>query len=85
MQGKILRYIRKALNLSLGELAEKLNVALTTVYRWENDRQGMSTENMRRLQAILNYTDEDLLEIEELLRSEQHSRLVVKLRKQANI
>lgn len=90
MNGKQLRYIRKALNLSQTELAEKLGLTFLTVWRYEADRQKPLPKTLRHMQHVLNYTEEDLLDISELLQDEnassrRHARQKMKLRQQANI
>lgn len=90
MNGQQLRYIRKALNLSQTELGEKLGLALLTVWRYESEKQQPLPRTLRHMQHVLNYTEEDLLDISELLEDEnacnrQHARLKQRLRQQANI
>jgi transcriptional regulator with XRE-family HTH domain len=90
MNGKQLRYIRKALNLSQTELGEKLGLTFLTVWRYEKYKQQPLPKTLRNMQNVLNYTEEDLIDISELLEDEnassrQHARLKMKLRQQANI
>jgi transcriptional regulator with XRE-family HTH domain len=90
MNGKQLRYIRKALNMSQTEIAEKLDLTFLTIWRYEAGKQNALPKTLRHMQYVLNYTEEDLLDISELLEDEnassrQHARLKMKLRQQANI
>lgn len=90
MNGKQLKYIRHALNLSQTELGEVLGMSLLTVWRYETDRQKPLPRTLRLMQKKLAYTEEDLLDISELLEDDnaterQHARLKQRLREQANI
>jgi transcriptional regulator with XRE-family HTH domain len=85
MNGRILKYIRKSLGLSQSELGEKLGVSLPTIYRWESDMQQPQPEKLRRLEQLLGYTQEDVMQIEQLMRDEEHTQLRAKLRAQANV
>jgi transcriptional regulator with XRE-family HTH domain len=90
MNGQQLRYIRKALNLSQTELGDKLGLTMLTVWRYEAEKQQPLPRTLRHMQHVLNYTEEDLLDISELLADEnassrEHARLKMKLRQQGNI
>ncbi|MBT2697237.1 helix-turn-helix transcriptional regulator [Bacillus sp. ISL-40] len=86
MDGKIVKYIRKALNLSQTELGELIGVSYLTVWRYEHDRQAAQPRTLRRMQKVLGYTEEDLVSIAELLDDEDnrrsHARLKTKLQQQ---
>ena len=90
MNGKQLRYIRKACYLSQVSLAELLGMEVTAIARFENERQSPQLRTQRKLQQVLKYDEIDLIEISELLADEnsdprRHARLKKKLREQANI
>lgn len=85
MKANVLRYIRETLDLKQSELAALLGVTHITISRWETEIYRPCIEAQKRLKAVLNYTEEDLLQIEQLLREEQHSKLQEKIRKQANL
>jgi transcriptional regulator with XRE-family HTH domain len=89
MNGQVIKYVRKALNLTQGELAEKVGVSLMTIWRYEKNTQKPQPKSLRSLQQVLGYTEEDLVEIEELLMDNEkkfrHARLKTKLQNQARI
>ncbi|MFJ7725073.1 helix-turn-helix domain-containing protein [Neobacillus sp. NPDC097160] len=89
MNGQQLNYIRRAVNLSQKELAEKVEVSLVTINRYEKGRQEPQPSTIRRLQKALRYTEEDLVTIAELLEGDadkrSHARLKMKLQQQADL
>jgi transcriptional regulator with XRE-family HTH domain len=83
MKGSTIRYARQALGLTQAKLARQIGSTQLSVTKWETDSTTPSTENMRRLKKALGLDEESIIEIESLLRDEQHNRIKFSLRKQS--
>ncbi|WP_313931775.1 MULTISPECIES: helix-turn-helix domain-containing protein [Nostoc] len=51
---KLVRDLRQELNLSQSRFAAELNVAFTTIKRWQNRRAAPSSLAMERISILLN-------------------------------
>lgn len=70
--GKIIKELRKQKHISAEQLAEKLNVAPSTVYRWEKgDIEKIPYQILIPIAEILNVSPVDLLGIEQNVSREQ--------------
>jgi transcriptional regulator with XRE-family HTH domain len=83
MKGKVIRYARQAHGLTQHGLAKVLNTTQLTVCRWETDNQKPQKSAEKKIKLALGLTESDVIEIEELLRDEQHKQLKAKLKAQA--
>lgn len=83
MKGSTIRYARLAHGLTQAQLARLLNNTQLTVCRWELDQQKPQPSAEKRIKQVLGLTDEDIFEIETLLRDEQHRQLQERLRNQS--
>ena len=62
--GEKLRKLREERDLSMQELADKIGVNKTTIFKWEHDRVPLrkaSTDNLQMLSRVLNVSEDDLL------------------------
>ena len=59
--GQNIKKYRKALNLTQEELAQKVGVIQSNVYRWENDVVSPSIETLKKLAVTLNVSVDGLL------------------------
>ena len=70
--GKIIKEIRKQKHISAEDIAEKLNVHPSTVYRWEKgDIEKIPYQTLVPIAEILNVSPLDLLGIEQAITNEQ--------------
>lgn len=83
MKGSTIRYARQALGLTQAALARQIGSTQLSVTKWETDSTKPSLENIRRLKKALGLDEESIIEIETLLRAEQHNRIKFRLRKQS--
>ena len=60
--GKKLSILRKQLNLSQAELAEKLNVSRQAITKWENEIGLPDLDNIKKLSSIFNVKIDELLD-----------------------
>lgn len=56
-----IRAIREARGLSQQELADKVGVRQSTIYKWENEQINLSVNALFRLAAALNVSATELL------------------------
>lgn len=59
-----IRELRKARNMTLKDLAEKLGVTAQCVSNYETGQRGLELENAASIAAALNCTVDDLIEKE---------------------
>lgn len=59
-----IRMLRKAQNMTLRELADKLNVSVQCVSNYEAERRGVDLETASKIAAALNCTVDDLIDKE---------------------
>lgn len=59
--GKI-KELREKAGLTQEELAEKMEVQRNTVWRWENQKANLKSDNVRKLSTILNVDPTELME-----------------------
>ncbi|OKA23408.1 transcriptional regulator [Bacillus cereus] len=85
MNGKTLRYIRKALGQTIHQYAQRLDVAPSTVYKWEAGVVSPPKVAQKRIQTKLNITQEDIEEVNRLLLEQRNDKLDAKLRAQAGV
>jgi transcriptional regulator with XRE-family HTH domain len=85
MKGSTIRYARQAHGLTQAQLARLLNTTQLTVCRWELDNQKPQPSAEKRIKQVLGLSESDIIEIETLLRDEQHRHLQERLRKQAEL
>ena len=65
--GEKLRKLREERDLSMQDLADKIGVNKTTIFKWEHDRVPLrkaSTDNLRMLSRVLNVSEDDLLSVD---------------------
>lgn len=65
--GEKLRKLREERDLSMQELADKIGVNKTTIFKWEHDRVPLrkaSTDNLQMLSRVLNVSEDDLLGVD---------------------
>ena len=60
--GKKLSILRKQLNLSQAELAERLNVSRQAITKWENEIGLPDLDNIKKLSSIFNVKIDELLD-----------------------
>lgn len=58
---KELKRLRKASNLTLKELAEKMNVTVNTIYHYESGKREPSLRLLKQLAAFFNVTVDQLI------------------------
>ncbi|MBJ7998213.1 helix-turn-helix transcriptional regulator [Bacillus cereus] len=85
MKAETIRYVRTALELTQEQFAELIGVTVLSVNRYENKVSKPSVDTLKRMRAVLNLTDEDVMSIEQLVRDEQHSKLKETIRKKAKL
>jgi DNA-binding transcriptional regulator YiaG len=85
MKGNVIRYARQAHGLTQTALARLLNTTQLSVCRWETDNQKPQPSAEKRIKEVLGLTDKEIIEIEAILRDQQHRQLQERIRKQANI
>ncbi|MEM5659530.1 helix-turn-helix transcriptional regulator [Bacillus toyonensis] len=85
MNGKTLRYIRKALGQTIHQFAQRLDVAPSTVYKWEAGEVNPPKSAQKRIRTKLNLTLEDVEQITRLLLEQRNDKLDAKLRAQAGV
>lgn len=85
MNGKTIRYIRKAIGYTIHQFAQLLGIMPSTVYRWEAGLNEPPTNAQKRIQTKLNITQEDIEEVNRLLLEQRNDKLDAKLRAQAGM
>jgi transcriptional regulator with XRE-family HTH domain len=85
MKGNVIRYARQAHGLSQTALARLLNTTQLSVCRWETDNQKPQPNAEKRIKEVLGLTERDIIEIETLLRDEQHRKIQERLLKKAQL
>ena len=61
--GKLLRDLRKEINLNQSKLAEKLSVSQDTISLWERDKSLPDFDSIKKLAGIFNVSADFLLGI----------------------
>ncbi|HHT7175572.1 TPA: helix-turn-helix transcriptional regulator [Bacillus cereus] len=85
MEADTIRYIRTALELTQEQFAQRIGVTVLSVNRYENKVCTPSVDTLKRMRGVLNLTDEDIADIEQLVRDEQHRKLKETIRKKAKL
>ncbi|MEH6891317.1 helix-turn-helix transcriptional regulator [Bacillus sp. JJ864] len=75
MKAEVIKYIRKALELTQEQFADLINVSLLTVSRYENGVQKPSDDTEKRMRAVLNLSDTEIAEIEQFMLDEKQRKL----------
>ena len=74
INGKYLAELRKAHNLSVEDVANRIGVSVSTYYKWESNHQAPSILKLQLLQVI--YKDIDYNKLLSLYNVKQYGRLL---------
>ena len=76
INGKYLTELRKAHNLTVEDVANRIGVSVSTYYKWESNHQAPSILKLQLLQVI--YKDIDFNKLLSLYNVKQYGRLLEK-------
>lgn len=85
MKGNVIPDARQVHGLTQTALARLLNTTQLTVCKWETNTQKPKPETEKRLKKVLGISETDIIEIETLLRAEQHRQIWERLRMQSQL
>ena len=71
--GEKIKELRERAGLTQEELAEKMDVQRNTVWRWENQKANLKSDNVRKLANILNVDSTELIEDTANISSNEHT------------
>ena len=74
--GKKIKELREMAGLTQEELAEKMEVQRNTVWRWENQKANLKSDNIRKLASVLNVTPTELMENTDVTEGEDTSESI---------
>ena len=76
INGKYLAELRKAHNLTVEDVANRIGVSVSTYYKWESNHQSPSILKLQLLQLL--YKDIDFNQLLSLYNVKQYGRLLEK-------
>ena len=59
---RLITELREKRNLSMQDVADRIGVSKTSVFKWENEQSKLTTENVLKISKFFNITVEELLQ-----------------------